>query len=445
MARRATIEQGQSWILAIWIALSMVLGGGGSPNPASELVLQLSCAALLVVYVFLEKDTPTHQTFSRSIMTICALAVAIPLVQLIPLPAAIWHNLPGRDAMRDALALIDEDMSWRAFSIAPHLTLAGLLAILPPAVLAILVARQPVAVRTRLLGIIAFIALASITLGGLQIADGGTAFRLYPDAHLQWLTGFHANRNAAADVLLIGAMASACWWASQAKRTAPVLLLVVALLLFAIGVIATGSRAGIVLLPVAGVGTAILLSLHALVKPGRAVGACASLLTFVSAILLWLSYTNTRIATVAARFSAAGDARFDLWRDSWTAMRAYWPWGTGIGTFVPAFLPHERIETIDATMPNRAHNDYLELAIEAGLPGLLILAVIAVLVIRLALLAWKNPRVPRAHTIFALQTFIVIALHALVDYPLRNMAIASLAGVALGLLSPPRVGTGSGS
>jgi O-antigen ligase len=88
-------------------------------------------------------------------------------------------------------------------------------------------------------------------------------------------------------------------------------------------------------------------------------------------------------------------------------------------------------------VPNRAHNDYLELVIEAGVLGLLVLAVLAIMLARLALgqLRDQSPTI-RGQVIFALGTFTIVALHSQVDYPLRSMSLACIAAVAAGLLVP---------
>ncbi len=143
---------------------------------------------------------------------------------------------------------------------------------------------------------------------------------------------------------------------------------------------------------------------------------------------------NSRLDSVLARFDASRDSRVDLWQDTLTAIGQYWPWGSGVGTFTRTFLPVERVETLDDLFPNRAHNDYLEFLLEAGaLAPLILLAGLGCLA-WLARRAWNAHRADRPAVLFALGTFMVIGLHSFVDYPLRNMAIASLAGVAAGLL-----------
>ena len=91
-------------------------------------------------------------------------------------------------------------------------------------------------------------------------------------------------------------------------------------------------------------------------------------------------------------------------------------------------------------MPNRAHNDFLELALEAGLPGLLLLTALG------GALVWRMVRRlrdagavegPRAQVWFAAGVLVLLATHSLVDYPLRSMALATLAGVASGMILAP--------
>ena len=112
--------------------------------------------------------------------------------------------------------------------------------------------------------------------------------------------------------------------------------------------------------------------------------------------------------------------------------------------FTPVMMAMERLEVVDPTLPNRAHNDYLELAIGAGFPGLAVAAIVAAII---AVAAFRRLRRPipnaRAQTLFALGTLSVMALHSLVDYPMRSMALAALAAFATGLLfQPQQAGSG---
>ncbi|MCP5379752.1 MAG: O-antigen ligase family protein [Novosphingobium sp.] len=423
-------------LVSILLGLSIVLGGGGTPNPLSETLLMLAATGVALAWLTFRLRGPVD----RRIVLLILLALALPLVQLIPLPPAIWHNLPGRDLEAAALRLTGDDLTWRAFSIAPSLTVASLLSLGPPLLVMALVAALPRAGRERSVQVILAMALAAAVLGAAQLAGGPQALRLYPVSHTGWLTGFHANRNAAADLLLIGLVAlfvltgtdgggaSARLRGSAGLRIALGLVLVAAIVL-------TGSRAGIALL-------ALFLAVQ-LVRKAPALAAWVNrrglvaglgFALFAAAGLALVLRSNAALTAVATRFTLTGDARGDIWRDAAFAARTYWPAGSGIGTFVPAFLRAERLEAVDASFPNRAHNDYLEWMVEAGLPGVVLAIAGAVVIAMMAREAWHDEQ-RRPHWQFAWWILLVIALHSCVDYPLRSMAIACLAGAAIGLLA----------
>jgi len=125
-----------------------------------------------------------------------------------------------------------------------------------------------------------------------------------------------------------------------------------------------------------------------------------------------------------------------LWEDTRFAIAQYWPFGSGLGTFVRAILPAERLEIIDPAFPNRAHNDFLELAVEGGVFGLAIAGIVALLLAWGFIRTWRSGYRERAIT--GLAMLVIIGLHSIVDYPLRNMAIATLAGAAAGFLCGPQ-------
>ena len=435
-------------IAAGFIACAMVLGGGGSPDPTNELVVQLLFAVAVAAWIWTARNDGA--SVARPIVWLGAALLLLPVVQLVPLPPGIWHALPERALVSDTLALVGQTDSWRPISISPPLTLAGLLAVVPAVGTMWAVATLGSADRALVIGMIAVLAVAGAILGAAQLASGPEALRLYERSHRGWLTAFHANRNAAADVLIIGSLALSSWASLRitADRSRPkhvVMLLAVQFVLLA-ALVMTGSRAGIAL------GVLSLLVQFAIWQPrlsdlrtgGAAAGIGVILLTLLAVPVL-LSGT-TRISQVMDRFDARDDARLGLWQDAWQATMAHWPIGSGTGTFANAFQPFESLANLDGAFVNRAHNDYMEFALEGGILAVAVLAIGAVLVVASARKTWRvSPQDHAAH-LFAVGTLGVVALHSVVDYPLRNMAIACLAGAAAGLLtatpcrSPKRTG-----
>jgi O-antigen ligase len=163
-------------------------------------------------------------------------------------------------------------------------------------------------------------------------------------------------------------------------------------------------------------------------------GGALALLAGLTAI----ARDNAMVNSALERFSASTDARFDeIWPDALVAAQTMWPAGGGMGTFIPAFESVESLEVVNESEPNRAHNDYLEFIIEAGLAGVLLLGV------AIAVLSWRTVTALRASRgrpaepmiVFAAGALLVIVLHSLVDYPLRAMSISVIAGLAGASLS----------
>ena len=109
------------------------------------------------------------------------------------------------------------------------------------------------------------------------------------------------------------------------------------------------------------------------------------------------------------------------------------PWGAGLGSFRSVYQLYESRDQISTTYVIHAHNDYVELALELGVAGILLIV---------AFLVWYGRAVWRAwrHTdggIYARAASIVTAailVHSLVDFPLRTAAISAAFAMCLALL-----------
>lgn len=416
-----------------YVALLLLMGGGGTPAPASE----LACEALAVTaaLLWLWAIPANTRRVVPGLGLIIGLIAALLVIQLIPLPPILWQALPDRADLREALALVGQQDSWRAWSIAPHRTFAALLSLGPPLLALALASQLDPEGRRSLLKTIAAVGLLSVAVGAVQLAAAGPNPLLFYGDDGGAIYGFQANRNSQADILLIALLALAAVWSGGRIGGAgrDVWPGVAALgLLLVLGVVLTTSRTGIVLIPVALLVVWLMLrrSLPGLKLPRWTVAAGGATM---AAALLW-AWRSPAVGRVLARFDFAGEYRVDIWRDTWFAIQRSWPVGTGVGTFQHAVFPAERLEAIGPTLPNRAHNELLELLLEGGLPGLvcwLAITAIVLLALRRALAAAQGSA--RAPVLFAAGTLAVTTLHAVVDYPLRSMALAGLIGVAAGI------------
>ncbi len=439
-----SVDRRPALVAAILAGAGVVLGGGGSPAPVPEIMLQCLAALLFAAWILVSPSPRPFADADRSAWTIAALILALPLIQLIPLPPFVWHALPGRSLEQASLALIGEQLSWRPWSLVPSRTFAALLVLLPAVALMMMTACLQRGGRSLVVTAITAMAALALLAGAGQMAGGeGNAFRFYA-RDVGYLNGFQANHNSAADVLMIamvGAVAAIrdyCETHRHTRLTGAYRLGLVAVvcLLFAIGVILTASRAGIMLLPVALLGVLILIWPW-LRFDRRSLAIAGAVLLALVILGGWIAANNHVVERVMTRFAFGEEFRPQLWRDSLYALKQYFPFGAGIGAFVPVFLAVERLEVVDTTLPNRAHNELLELGVETGVFGVMVLAVIASILAKLMVKVWKAPAGgSRAQLIFATTALSVIALHSQVDYPLRSMSLAFIAAVCVGLLLP---------
>jgi O-antigen ligase len=116
------------------------------------------------------------------------------------------------------------------------------------------------------------------------------------------------------------------------------------------------------------------------------------------------------------------------------------PFGSGIGTFVPFYGMFEAPADIGPYYANHAHNDWLELWLEAGVPGMILALLFLAWFASATYRAWRSRGtdldglLARAASISAL----LLMAHSLVDYPLRTTALACVFAFACALIATER-------
>jgi O-antigen ligase len=119
------------------------------------------------------------------------------------------------------------------------------------------------------------------------------------------------------------------------------------------------------------------------------------------------------------------------------AVKDFMPFGSGLGSFRGVYALHEQPDQVTDVYVVHAHNDYLEIALELGLAGMLLIALF---------LAWWAAAVWRAWRTAEAGPFVraaaigsaVVLVHSIVDFPLRTAAIAACFGMCAALLADSR-------
>lgn len=429
-------------VCGVFLIIAVVFGGGGSPSPVSEFVVLLAAIVCIVTLMMIGCGNPR---WSRGGIAVAAAVVALPALQLIPLPPAWWAALPGREGASALAGLTGSTEPWRPLSLFPEMTVASLLSLLPAFAAAMAISAVPVGRRWNVLVLIAALALVTTIVGFVQFIGGDRYLRFHSYTHFDFATGFFASRNATADLIAIGLLALAAIARSAPREVRSPAAMggwAAAVLILVLGMLATGSRAGLVLLVIPA-----LAMVRALRPPATGFRGLPSLVLglLVLAGIGIAALQFTSLVATRDRFALADVTRPALWTDTRFAIGQHWPLGAGFGTFVPVYAAVEQLDNVGETYANRAHNDYLEIALEGGAPALVLLGLIAAYLLnRARLLIAGADRDAREQAFFAVASLSVFALHASVDYPLRTLTLMTFAGLFFGLLvggsSLPRAG-----
>src|SRR3546814_9794071 len=110
------------------------------------------------------------------------------------------------------------------------------------------------------------------------------------------------------------------------------------------------------------------------------------------------------------------------------------PWGSGLGSFVPVFQQAMPESLLLGSYINAAHNDYSQVWLEAGVPGLIVVATVVATLAAALGRPWVHQTGDRRLVWYALLGMFALLAHAASDYALRTpalMALATLLGAVL--------------
>ncbi|WP_175452587.1 O-antigen ligase family protein [Thiohalomonas denitrificans] len=143
------------------------------------------------------------------------------------------------------------------------------------------------------------------------------------------------------------------------------------------------------------------------------------------------SSTGARVATLAQP-GEAGASRFLIWETSVEMLREHPLWGIGLGTFwmmYPAFRHPD-----DASGGFFVHNDYLQIWLEAGLPGLLLILLIGWSLFR-SVSAFRQRAGGNEVEVYGLTAGLAaVGVHSVFTFNLYILSILILCGLYLGRL-----------
>lgn len=432
------------WVSALLLTLAFAFGGASRGYPMSTLAIELVGVGLIMTLVWARSPTGAHRPDLLESVVLAGLCL-VPVLQLAPLPPSLWTALPGRQAAVETLRIAGITPGWAPISLDPEATFRSLLWLIPPVAVFLATRTLDAPARFRLAGVVLGLCIASLVLGGLQMTDrSGVLFGSPAEGGVVLPIGFFANRNhqgiAMAAALPFAAAFAAIWGSMAPHRTRAANMIFAALLaLLIVGVLVTRSRAALTL-----AGPMLIASLALYWTAGGAgrLRREAALMIGAGAVLLVVA-AQFALSAVFDRFEtlAEGDARFDIWKTTLRAAADVAPLGSGLGAFESFYRIWEPLALLRPEFTNHAHNDYLELWLEAGWLTPLLLTGLLLWLGRAALRSWSGPATPIALLARAGGLVVIVLLaHSVVDYPLRTQALACLLAFAAGCASVGKTG-----
>lgn len=422
-------------LFVLWIA-----GGSSRADAMGQAVTRFAAWGALIA-VLLAGARPRFDR-DRAVWILLAAIVAVPLIQLIPLPPSIWQALPGRALLHEAVATTGQAGSWRPIALVPGATLNAASSLVVPLVVLILMGGMKEGEQAWPLGIVLLVIALSMLAGLAQFSGIEVNDRLV-NYEAGTTSGTFANRNHFALLLALGCAIAPVWAFLKNDRLSWRVAAAAGLLpLFALVILASGSRAGTALGGLAILFAPLLVwgqlrravrGLPRWVLPAvLGVGAC------IIAVLVLISVGADRAASIdrAATLDVGDDMRSRGLPVVLDMIRTYFPFGTGMGGFDPLFRIHEPFELLKRTYFNNAHNDFLEIALAAGIAGIALMAAALVWWGIASFRAWKAPVSPEVLLARLGSLLLLLVLGAsVVDYPARTplvMAVVTIAAVWLG-------------
>jgi O-antigen ligase len=429
---------------AIVLSLALALGGGTMQGLLADALVHLASLPLLGLAIIALASRPVAPR-ARLPLVLTASIILLVVVQLIPLPPALWTQLPGRNFVVETFELAAMPLQWMPISLDPGATWRSLLGLTAP--LAIFLAILCIGARGRrgLTLVLVGFAVTSVALGLVQLMQGpDSGLRFHAITNAQSSVGFFANRNHYAALLFSAVPFAAAWtMALAADHRRPARLGAVscglALTALLLGLAMALSRAGALL----GL-CALVLSVFLLDRAESRSRRRATLALGIAASIGVFLVVQHGLPGLLGRFEAAAvdDYRFDILAITLAAASDVLPTGSGFGTFPSVYLMHDRPEALLAAYVNHAHNDWAELWLEGGWLFVLAAAGFLVWFAQAAHAAWRAapgdpPPLDRALSRAATISIGLLLLHGLVDYPLRTVSMLSVFALCCALLVPP--------
>ena len=445
-----------AYAVPVWLAIIFFLGGG-SRHDIESLAILRSLAVLVIAIAIWFSNRQTYRDVRWPLILLLTLG-ALMVAQLAPLPPSVWSSLPGRDLIYELSVLAGLGELWRPLTFSPVKTANSLATLAVPLSVLLLYSLLPASRRDIIWPTLVGLGVFSALIGVAQVTLRHEPLFFYDITNFGQAVGLFANRNHNAVFLACATLISLYLAAAhlEAGSKPRVLVFSAAALILAAAVLTNGSRAGLLSLVVVWA-----ISLLAILAGFPSIGTRGSGASrrkrhtvlaglFVSGVGLATLFIFAGRSAAVARLTSGGqleELRAQLLPVLVKMAEEFQPLGTGFGAFEYAYRTVEPVSLLDPAYLNNAHNDWLQFAIEGGVPALVVLAggliAAAARVAVLATRARSNRSCADREAWLSLGLLLILAAASVVDYPLRVPSLMAVGILALAKFANPGVGTRS--
>jgi O-antigen ligase len=434
--------------LMLCVTAAVLAFGGTEPISLAMIEVLLLGTAAVALYRVKNLQSRTWQA-----AWVPAVLVSLVAFQLVPLPVRAAEWLRPNHPSWNVITSGSQTTNFSSLSVAPYYTRTHLL-ILACCVVVYFFARslgQERGSRRRLMSWLLILGGFEALYGLVQYLSGWQQIFAYVKKYnLEEATGTYINRNHYAgflEMIIPFSIALVLYEHSKLSRLGLLTarwkgllargnlsrmgLWLFAVIVMAAALLSSRSRMGII----AAVSSIAVMSVFSGFQRRSAAWLAALIMICVTVLVLWIGAGSAlaRFGSISNEYVSSNDSRLSLWRDTARLVGAHPLIGSGLGTFPVAFTAVQ--STFLGKFVNHAHNDYLELASDLGIPAaLLFFGSVVLLLGRMARKTLSSEAgFDRAVALGCLGSIAAILLHSLTDFNLYIPANAMLFSLILGL------------
>ena len=420
----------QNLLFALCALTIITLPWYASGKSAFSLLLLEISGGLLLLLLSVSHTRHRYYGLGFFIWLFLAFLILTTSFYLIPLSIEQWSELPGRLRFFPAFEWLKDKSihTYISASLVPERTISSLVSLIALISLFIATAIQTNQMKKKLIILIIFIAAIQGIIGVIQFSTKLEHWYFFEVTGHSNAVGTYLNRDHFSALMymmlpitlaLISNHFNQLSSGSSRNQYNIIQLFGLALLviLFVCAALFTGSRAGITLTILSMILAIFMFALPVGGWKNAGIVATIFLLSTTAAMSIGIISALNRLIAI----NPFEDARWDFFKQAIVGIKAFWPVGTGLGTFQEVYATMQPVT--QGNFINHVHNDYLELLFEMGAIGALILLMALIIYIKtwvsLRELQWTENKFIRVAS--GISIFLLL-LHELLDFNLHTPA-----------------------